>query len=52
VLSQSGTAYKLPPSLARAHAALDRLYRPGPFNADAARVAHLFERYQALTTSS
>jgi hypothetical protein len=43
----------MPPALAKAHAALDRavdrLYRPEPFEADSDRVALLFERYGALT---
>jgi hypothetical protein len=46
----------MPPALAKAHAALDRavdrLYRSAPFDADSDRVAHLFERYQALTAAA
>ena len=44
----------MPPGLAKAHAALDRAvdraYRPAPFETERARVEHLFARYQALTT--
>lgn len=44
----------MPPGLAKAHAALDRAvdraYRPAPFDSERARVEFLFERYQALTT--
>ena len=42
----------MPPALAKAHTALDRavdrLYRPEPFETDADRVVLLFERYGAL----
>ncbi|MGB4239868.1 MAG: DNA methyltransferase [Kiritimatiellia bacterium] len=44
----------MPPGLAKAHAALDRAvdraYRPAPFDSERSRVEFLFERYQALTT--
>ncbi|MFC3173903.1 type IIL restriction-modification enzyme MmeI, partial [Novosphingobium bradum] len=42
----------MPANLRKAHAALDaavdRLYRPGPFASDRDRVEHLFGRYEAL----
>ncbi len=41
-------------ALAKAHAALDRAvdraYRPAPFDTERARVEHLFTLYQSLTT--
>jgi len=44
----------MPPGLAKAHAALDRAvdraYRPAPFDTERARVEHLFTLYQSLTT--
>ncbi len=44
----------MPPALAKAHAALDRAvdraYRPAPFETERARVEHLFGLYQTLTT--
>ena len=44
----------MPPGLAKAHAALDRAvdraYRPAPFDSERARVEHLFSLYQSLTT--
>jgi hypothetical protein len=44
----------MPPALAKAHAALDRAvdraYRPAPFDTERARVEHLFTLYQSLTT--
>jgi hypothetical protein len=44
----------MPPALAKAHAALDRAvdraYRPAPFDSERARVEHLFTLYQSLTT--
>jgi hypothetical protein len=44
----------MPPGLAKAHAALDRAvdraYRPAPFDTERARVEHLFALYQTLTT--
>jgi hypothetical protein len=39
----------MPPALAKAHTAVDRLYRRAAFASNAERVALLFERYQALT---
>ena len=44
----------MPPGLAKAHAALDRAvdraYRSAPFETERARVEHLFNLYQSLTT--
>ena len=44
----------MPPGLAKAHTALDRAvdraYRPAPFDSERARVEHLFSLYQSLTT--
>ena len=44
----------MPPGLAKAHTALDRTvdraYRPAPFDSERARVEHLFNLYQSLTT--
>ncbi len=46
----------MPPALSKAHKQLDRavdkLYSPSAFPSDPARVAHLFELYQALTKVS
>ena len=43
----------IPPTLAAAHAALDKAvdkcYRPDPFPSDRARVEHLFALYEKLT---
>ena len=43
----------MPPTLAKAHASLDRAvdrcYRSDPFKSDRDRVEHLFARYEALT---
>ena len=44
----------MPPNLRKAHQALDkavdRLYRPGGFNSERKRLAHLFVLYEQLTT--
>ncbi len=45
----------MPPNLRKAHKALDtavdRLYRPAPFNSERERVEHLFRLYEKMTAS-